>query len=47
MDDVIETLKSFNAKIERLERSGFAKKFENEVPVVMAKHVNKTSMLIT
>jgi hypothetical protein len=37
MDNVIETLKSFNAKIERLERSGFAKKFENEVPEVLAK----------
>ena len=37
MDDVIETLKSFNARIERLERSGFAKRFENEVPEVMAK----------
>lgn len=37
MDDVIETLESFNAKIERLERSGFAKRFEREVPEVMAK----------
>ena len=37
MDFVIETLKSFNAKIERLERSGFEKKFENEVPEVVAK----------
>ncbi|HHQ4766686.1 hypothetical protein [Aeromonas veronii] len=37
MDDVIETLKSFNAKIERLERSGFAKRFEHEVPEVIAK----------
>lgn len=37
MNDIIETLKSFNAKIDRLERSGFAKRFENEVPEVMAK----------
>jgi hypothetical protein len=37
MDDVVETLKSFNAKIARLERSGFAERFENEVPEVMAK----------
>ena len=37
MDDIIETLKSFNTKIERLERSGFAKRFDNEVPEVMAK----------
>lgn len=40
MDDVIETLKSFNAKIERLERSGFAKRFEHEVPEVIAKFVS-------
>ncbi len=37
MDDVIETLISFNSKVERLERSGFAKRFESEVPEVIAK----------
>ena len=37
MDDIIETQRSFNAKIERFERSGFAKWFKNEVPEVIAK----------
>ena len=37
MNDVIETLESFNAKIERLERSGFSKRFSNDTPEVMAK----------
>lgn len=37
MEKIIETLKSFNSKIERLERSGFAKRFEDETPEVIAK----------
>jgi hypothetical protein len=37
IDDVIETLKSFNAKIERLDRPGFAKEFENQLPGVIVK----------
>lgn len=37
METIIETLKLFNLKVERLQRSGFNKRFEEEVPNVMAK----------
>ena len=37
MNEIIETLKSFNSKIDRLERSGFSKRFLNETPEVLAK----------
>jgi len=37
MHNIIETLKSFNNKIDRLERSGFANRFIEETPEVMIK----------
>lgn len=37
MKEIIGTLKSFNSKVERLERSGFSKRFSKETPEVLAK----------
>jgi len=37
MNTIVETLKSFNNRINRLERSGFSKRFEDETPEVFIK----------
>ena len=36
-DQVLELLRSFNAKVERLERSGFTERFGDKTPEVIAK----------
>lgn len=37
MEEVLDTLRSFNKRVERLERSGFSKRFSEETTEVLAK----------